>query len=169
LSEPQNDPEVHGLFELDLISKDRYDELKAFPWESKVIYHESGIPPLHTPISYLNSLPSELKKRIVVYHIAKKDFPAETDLTLATFGIENTLVFETTPPPFEKADQILGILKHLDFLEGLPIDKAQEFLNIVEEERYAKGELIIRKGERGINSSSSIQAMSALRAAAFRG
>jgi hypothetical protein len=67
----------------------------------------------------------------VVYHIAKKDFPSETELKLATFGIENTLVFETTPPPFEKADQILGILKHLDFLEGLPIDKAQEFLNIV--------------------------------------
>ncbi len=149
-SDHNNDPEVHSkLFELDLISQERYDELKAFPWDSKVIYHESGIPPLHTPISYLNSLPSELKKRIVVYHIAKKDFPAETDLKLATFGIENTLVFETTPPPFEKADQILGILKHLDFLEGLPIDKAQEFLNIVEEERYAKGDLIIRKGERG--------------------
>lgn len=149
-SDHNNDPEIHReLFEGGYITHERFQELTNFPWDSKVIYHESGIAPLHTPVNYLNSLPEELQKRIVVYHIAKKDFPGKTHLTQATFGIENTLVFETTPPEFEKATQILGLLKHLDFLQELPIDKAQEFLNIVDEEYYRKGDLIIKKGTKG--------------------
>lgn len=149
-SDHNNDPEVHRLlFETERISKERYDELVNFPWDSKVIYHEAGIPPLHTPVKYLNSLPDDIKKRIVVYHIAQKDFPDDTTLRLAKFGIEKTLTFETTPPPYEEGWKILGLLKHQDFFHDLPIEKAQEFLGIVEEEKYRKGELIIKKGTKG--------------------
>jgi CRP-like cAMP-binding protein len=149
-SDHNNDPELHRkLLDEGVITRERYEELRNFPWDSKVIYHESGIAPLHTPIRYLNSLTPEMQKRIVVYHIAKKDFPAKTDLTLATFGMEHTLYFMAAPPRFEDANRILEVLKHLDFLHGLPVEKAQEFLNIVEEEHYSKGDVIIRKGTRG--------------------
>lgn len=149
-SDHNNDPDVHDeIFKKGIISRERYDELRNFPWDSRVIYHESGIPPLHTPVAFLNSLPEQVQDRIVVYHIAKKDFPTDTRLKLATFGIENTLVFGTTPPPFTQANMILGILSRLDFLDDLPIGKAEEFLNIVREERFSKGDLIIRKGTRG--------------------
>ncbi len=149
-SDHNNDPTIHeDLYEKKLISRERYSELRSFPWDSKVIYHESGIAPLHTPIAILNAMPEEIKKNIVVYHIAKKDFPADTSLKLARFGIENTLYFETKAPRFEIAYQILGLLNHLDFFQGLPIRKAQEFLDIVEEERYSTGDLIIKKGSRG--------------------
>jgi len=149
-SDHNNDPEVHrSLYETGVISRERYDELSDFPWSSKVIYHESGIPPLHTPVTYLNSLPKEIQKKTVIYHIAKRDFPRDTDLTLATFGIENTLNFKTKAPRFEKAYQILGLLKNVDFFESLSVDKAQEFIDIVEEEQYGKGERIIEKGTPG--------------------
>jgi len=149
-SDHNNDPEIHRkLFESGRISSARYDELRNFPWNSKVIYHEAGIPPLHTPVAYLDSLPGEVRNRIVVYHIARKDFPATTDLRLACFGMEHTLYFETTPPRHEEASKILSLLKHQEFFHDLSIEKAQEFLGIVEEERYAKGELIIRKGTKG--------------------
>jgi CRP-like cAMP-binding protein len=147
-SDHNNDPELHKkLFDENIISKTRYNELSNFPWDSKVIYHESGVPPLHTPIKYLDSLPEEIKSRTVVYHIATKDFPKETSLRLAKFGIENTLYFPTQAPLFEKASQVLGVLKSLDFFEGLNITKAMEFINIVEEVHFKKGETIIRKGE----------------------
>ncbi|MFC1669355.1 cAMP/cGMP-dependent 3',5'-cyclic-AMP/GMP phosphodiesterase [Spirochaetota bacterium] len=149
-SDHNNDPEIHKkLFELGKITQERYDELTNFPWDSKVIYHESGIAPLHTPITYLNSLDNDVKKRIVVYHIAKNDFPDDTILTLAKFGIENTLYFETEAPRFERAYQILGALKNLDFLQDIPINKAQEFIDIVEVEKYKKGDVIIKKGTSG--------------------
>ncbi len=149
-SDHNNDPELHKkIFDEGIVSRERYEELSNFPWDSKVVYHEAGIPPLHTPIKYLNSLDEEIQKRVVVYHIAKKDFPTETSLTLATFGIENTLNFETKPPKYEKAQEILSLLKHLDFFNNLPLDKAHQFLGIVKEEQYKKGDLIIQKGTRG--------------------
>ncbi len=149
-SDHNNDPAIHQeLLGNGLITRERYDELVNFPWDSKVIYHESGIAPLHTPVAYLNSLPKKIRKKIVVYHIAKKDFPAKTNLTLAKFGIENTLYFKTSHPRFETAYQIMGVLKNLDFFEALPLSKAQEFLDIVEEERYKKGDVVIKKGTIG--------------------
>lgn len=149
-SDHNNDPEKHReLLDRGIISAERHQELCSFPWDAKVIFHESGIPPLHTPIRVLNALPEEVQKRIIVYHIAAKDFPAETSLRLAKFGMENTIVYPVSAPEYEKAYQILGLLNHLDFAKDLSVRKAQEFLNIVEEERYRKGELIIRKGTQG--------------------
>ncbi len=149
-SDHNNDPEVHKkLLDTGVISRERYDQLRNFPWDSKVIYHESGIPPLHTPIAYLNSLPEDIKKRTVIYHIAKKDFPAETSLTLATFGIEHTLDFPTATPSYEKPYQIINVLKNLEVFRDLPMEKVQEFITIVEEEHFTKGALIIKKDTPG--------------------
>ena len=89
------------------------------------------------------------KKKTVVYHIAKKDFPKNTSLTLATFGIENTLYFKTKAPTYEKTYMILNALKHLDFFESLNVEKTQEFVTIVEARKFNKGEHVIRKGEVG--------------------
>jgi CRP-like cAMP-binding protein/phosphoribosyl 1,2-cyclic phosphodiesterase len=149
-SDHNNDPKLHDeLFEKKVINKIRYDELKNFPWDSKVIYHESGVPPLHTPISYMNTLPVDIQKRIVIYHIAKKDFPEETSLTLAKFGMENTLYFETEAPLHEDAYQILSVFKRLDFMSDLPVWKAQELLDIVVMKKFRKGDKIIEKGTIG--------------------
>ena len=149
-SDHQAEPRVHKqLLDEGRVTRQRYEQLSHFPWDADVIYHESGIPPLHTAIAWLNSLPEEHKSKAVVYHIAKKDFPTETSLTLATFGIENTLYFKTTSPRFERTYEILGILKHLDFFQGFPLEKVQHFFLSIEEERFKKGETILREGERG--------------------
>ncbi|MBN1499663.1 MAG: cAMP/cGMP-dependent 3',5'-cyclic-AMP/GMP phosphodiesterase [Spirochaetes bacterium] len=149
-SDHNNDPSNHKkLFEDNVISESRYKELQSFPWDSDVIYHEAGIPPLHTPVAFLDSLPDDVKRKIFVYHIAAKDFPRETKLNLLKFGIENTLYFNVRKPEFEKTYQILGLLNNLDFFQDIPVQKAQEFLTIVQEERYSKGDKIIEKGSLG--------------------
>ena len=149
-SDHNNDPALHReMFEKKVITEIRYNDLTNFPWESKVIYHESGVAPLHTPIAYLNTLPDNIQNKIVIYHIAKKDFPENTSLTLAKFGMENTLYFKTKPPMFEDASQILSVFKRLDFMKDLPVWKAQELLDIVEIKKFGKGEKIIEKGSIG--------------------
>ncbi|MFW6365196.1 MAG: cyclic nucleotide-binding domain-containing protein, partial [Spirochaetota bacterium] len=137
------------LFQKNVISLRRYNELKYFPWDADVILHESGIAPLHTPISFLNTLPPETQKKIIVYHIAKKDFPEETGLSLATFGIENTRYYQVAPSEHIEAYKIIGLLKHIDFFHVLPMYKMQEFITIVNEEHYSKGERIISRGTPG--------------------
>ena len=149
-SDHKAEPEVHNdLLERGIITKQRFDQLESFSWDADVIYHESGVPPLHTSIAWLNSLPEEIQKKTVVYHIAAKDFPEETSLTLAKFGIENTLYFEVRQPEFEKTYEILGLLRHLDFSQEFPLRKIQEFLLSIEEESFKKGEHIIHKGTYG--------------------
>ncbi len=127
----------------------RYQFIKDFPWDRNIIYHEAGVPPLHTKVSYLASLPEEIQKRITVYHISKKDMPKDSKLTLATFGIENTLYPKITPPKHLEAYKLLEILSQIDIFSGFPIEKAKEFLQIVREEKFKRGDLIFKKGTQG--------------------
>ncbi|MCG9876316.1 MAG: cAMP/cGMP-dependent 3',5'-cyclic-AMP/GMP phosphodiesterase [Leptospiraceae bacterium] len=149
-SDHLNDPEVlDKMYAQKVLPETRWKFLKNFPWEPSVIYHEAGVPPLHTKISYLASLPEEIQKKITVYHIAKKDMPKDSHLKLATFGIENTLYPKITPPFYQEAYNLLDIMSQIDIFQGYPIEKAKEFLLIVKEEKYKRGEQIIAKGTPG--------------------
>jgi CRP-like cAMP-binding protein len=145
-SDHNNDPTLHvQLLQKGVIGKERYRELKAFPWESTIVFHESGYRPLHTPVEFLGALPDDIKKKTLVYHISSEHIPASSGLTRASFGIEKTIYFDVAPPAYESAYVMLGLLKYLDFLHDTPIHKAQEFISIVEEEHFNKGDIIIRK------------------------
>jgi CRP-like cAMP-binding protein len=149
-SDHQGEPRVHQeLLAKGVLTPERYAELAAFPWDSQVIYHEAGIPPLHTSIGYFTSLPREAQKRIHIYHIAKKDFPSGTALELCKFGMEHTVNLPVAAPPFEKTYEVLGLLRHLDFFHGFSVQKAQEFMAAIEEESFKKGRTIIRRGTKG--------------------
>lgn len=149
-SDHLNDPEVFDkMYKQGVLPETRYQFLKEFPWDRRIIYHEAGVPPLHTKISYLASLPQEIQEKITVYHIAKKDMPANSHLKLATFGIENTLYPNITPPSYQEAYNLLDIMSQIDIFQGYPIGKAKEFLIIVKEEKYKRGEHIIKKGTPG--------------------
>lgn len=150
-SDHLNDPEtIDKMYEQNIFPESRYKFLQNFPWESyNVIYHEAGIPPLHTPVSYLSSLPKEIQEKVTVYHIAGKDFPENTHLKLATFGIENTLYPEIKSHKYSDSIQMLDVLNHVDLFRDFSITKAREFLTIIEEKHFKRGELIIQKDTPG--------------------
>lgn len=134
-----------------VISQQRRDQLANFNWDADVVYHEAGIAPLHTPLDFLASLPDEVKKKVILYHISKKDFDAKGDphLRRATFGIENTLVFETEPFAFAAAYKLLDVIKRIEFLANLPLSKVQQFFSIVRTCTYEPDSTIVRTGEPG--------------------
>ena len=134
-----------------IFPKTRYDFLANFSWNYDIIYHEAGIPPLHTPVSYLATLPEDIQKKINVYHISRKDFPKESKLTLAKFGIEHTVYPEIKETKHSEAIDLLDALNNVDLFEGFPMHKAREFLMIIEQEHFSKGEHIIRKDSPGDN------------------
>ena len=131
------------------IGDGRMQTLLDFPWYADMIYHEAGIPPLHTPISYLSSLPEDVKKRITVYHIAKKDFPADTGLKQATFGIGETVYPEIKQAKYEGAYRILDVFSRIEIFKELPREQLKDLLLIVEEEHFSKGDYIIHKNTVG--------------------
>lgn len=150
-SDHLNDPkQIKKIAENNIFSQGRLQALIDFPWESNIIYHEAGIPPLHTPIQYLVSLPREIQKKITVYHISEKDFPKEGhELRLAKFGMENTLFPEIEKNKFAQAISILDVMVHVDLFSNFSASKARDFLALVEKRRYKKGEKIIEKGTMG--------------------
>ncbi len=149
-SDHMNDPDRFlEMRQAGILTDTRYLDLLDFPWHYNIIYHEAGVPPIHTRIDYLNSLPEEIQSKITVYHIARKDMPTDTQLTLARFGIENTLVPHIKPPVHEDAYRILDALSNIDIFRDFPIQKAKEFITIVEEEQFKRGDFIIRKNTPG--------------------
>ncbi len=149
-SDHNNDPMLHmKLFSEKIINEERYEELKNFPWNSDIIFHESGFLPLHTPISFLNSLPENIQKKTIIYHIAKSLIPENTLLTPAKFGMENTIYYKSEPPVYGSVYQILSLINSHDFMRDLPLYKIRELLIILREEKFQKGELIIKSGWTG--------------------
>ncbi len=149
-SDHLNFPEKHKeLFEKGIISRARYEELSHFPWDADIIYHEAGVPPLHTPISYLNTLPVEVQKKITCYHISRKDFPKETHLKLATFGIANSLIVDVPEGSYESAFRILDILSRVEVFQEFSIEQTRDLVAVVNHEKIGRGTQIITKGTLG--------------------
>ena len=149
-SDHLNDPEKFlEMYQEGVLTDTRYVDLLDFPWHHNIIYHEAGIPPLHTRIDYLQTLPEETQKKMTVYHIANKDMPENSPMTLAKFGIENTLYPEVTPPKHEGAYQLLDVLSNIDIFRDFPISKAKDFLSLVQEETFERGSRIIKKNTPG--------------------
>ncbi len=149
-SDHLNDPETYReLLQKGVLTETRCKALLDFPWHYDIIYHEAGIPPLHTRIDYLASLPEEIKKKITVYHIAKKALPAESGLKIAEFGIDKTLYPPIASHEHEGAYRLLDVLSRIDIFRDFPISRARDFLTIVREEHFKRGDRIVRKNTPG--------------------
>lgn len=62
------------LQEKGIFSEKRLNFLKNPGFESHdLIFHEAGIPPIHTSVDVLASLSTEIKSKLRLYHIAEKD------------------------------------------------------------------------------------------------
>lgn len=149
-SDHLNDPdEFKKLHKMGVLTDSRVKDLMDFPWHHDIIYHEAGIPPLHTRIDYLQSLPEDVQKKMTVYHIASKDMPENSLLQLAKFGIENTIVPEIKKPEHEEVIMLLDALSNVDIFRDFSISKSREFLTILEKEHFKRGDKIIEKDTPG--------------------
>lgn len=137
------------LFEEGLFSQERLQQLLNFRWESDIILHEAGIPPVHTPLQTLIDLPDEVKSRLYVNHISARNIPADSGLTLAPPGVAKTLVLDVEPPPLWLPQRMLDLFGGVDLFWQLTITKVSEFLRIANYRKYRAGEVLVRTGSRG--------------------
>ncbi|RCK78639.1 MAG: cyclic nucleotide-binding protein [Candidatus Ozemobacter sibiricus] len=142
-------PTVRRLHEMGIINRYRMIELINFPWHHTVIFHEAGMPPLHTPIKNLADLPDAVQERLYLIHVSEKAIPPNSRMRKAPDGPDETIVIPVNPPPSNEALEYLDVLNHIDLFSGLPIEKAREFLTLVKVERFAPGDVFIRRGTIG--------------------
>lgn len=144
------DPEVFkNLLDAGVINQHRYSQLLNFPWHHTVIFHEAGIPPLHTPISVLQKLPEDIQEKTFLIHVSNKILDSKMKLKKAPTGIENTIVIPVVVQPKNEIIEYLDVLEKIDLFSDLPIRKAKEFVSLVRVEKIDAGKKFIKEGDVG--------------------
>lgn len=85
-----NPPALSNLVEKGVLSKLREADLNHLPLqETDLLLHESGAPPIHTPLDVLLDLPKEVKNRLYVVHTSA--LPEGCELRAAPTGTAGTI------------------------------------------------------------------------------
>ncbi len=140
---------IEELAQKGVISEGRKHDLVDFPWHHTVIFHEAGVPPLHTPTTVLAALPEDVKKRLYLTHIAEKDLPKDTGLKTAKGGIEHTIRIESETPQHAEAIELLDLICGVDLFRGFSISRAREVLQVARRVKYPPGTQVIAEGTQG--------------------
>lgn len=149
-SDTMNDPQfINQLHAEGVLTQDRRDFLINFPWDQDVVFHEAGIPPIHTPMSYLCSLPASVRKRMFLVHVNPDMIPGECGLRIAPTGLANTVAFDIHDMPHQEAIEMLDVFSRVELFEHLTLEKAREFLLVARVEAYQASDIIFNKGDRG--------------------
>jgi len=149
-SDTMNDPQyIEQLYAEGVLTKDRRDFLINFPWDRDVIFHEAGMPPIHTPLSCLCSLPADIRKRMYLVHVNPQTIPRESGLRVAPTGLANTIELDVKPLLHDEAIEMLDAFSRVELFESLAFEKARELLLVAEVEHYKASDVIFSKGDRG--------------------
>eukprot|EP00163_Fabomonas_tropica_P030547 TRINITY_DN6962_c0_g1_i1.p1 TRINITY_DN6962_c0_g1~~TRINITY_DN6962_c0_g1_i1.p1 ORF type:complete len:741 (-),score=155.70 TRINITY_DN6962_c0_g1_i1:8-2230(-) len=145
-----NHPErLQELHESGEMSKFRYEELSNFPWHHDLILHEAGVPPIHTPMSTFEPLPDDVKERLYLVHVAKKDVPVGVGLKAAKDGVDETLVIDADDCPDSAAIRVLSLISNVDFLSSLRSDGVMYLLQTARTRKFSAGDVIVQEGDAG--------------------
>lgn len=149
-SDTRNDPaHIRTMHEKGIMSESRRDFLLGFPWDRDLIFHEAGVPPVHTPMKVLAALPASVRERIYLVHVARNQVPENSGLKIAPTGLSSTVTLCPSTGPLQVAMDILGAFLDLDLFRSLPPEKTLEFLSIAAPETLSAGEVLFRKGDVG--------------------
>jgi CRP-like cAMP-binding protein len=108
-----------------------------------LLYHEAGIPPIHTDRQPLERLPAAVKARTALVHIADRDVPPG-----AAPGKPPLFVTHTLLPSTAQSQQgiLLRTLNLVSYLYDIPTETLQGLVDVAMIRVFAAEEVIIRKG-----------------------
>jgi CRP-like cAMP-binding protein len=149
-ADTQYDPELlNRLHAQGKLSDRHYDDLMYFLWtadgqpKADLVYHEAGIPPIHTDKAQLQRLPESVKERLYLVHIADRDVPEGFTPRKPPLFATQVLV----PPTAGSRDRILlETMRLVCYLYDTPEGTLEDLLRDAELQRYSADEVIIQKG-----------------------
>ena len=148
---------IDKLLEDDKITKEQAYDLKYFFWNAKgeptvdILYHEAGMPPIHTPSDTLAGLPAAVKEIMHLVHIADKDVPGDKGLNKAR-AFKNYILIES-----DEQSRLQMIVEKVNMasmvIAGLTPEKRYSIIEEGEMKTFNKGDVIIREGDE-VNETS---------------
>jgi glyoxylase-like metal-dependent hydrolase (beta-lactamase superfamily II) len=146
-SDHLNDPrQIEAIFAAGHLERERREELLHFNWRHDLIFHEAGVPPLHTPLDLLETLPADVRARMYVLHTTPSRLSPTSGLQLAPAG---TLDLKVEAPAEARVIRHLALLGRARLFSTLPLERAAELLGGAREVRVAAGERFIAAGDDG--------------------
>ena len=131
------------------LAESQFEELMYFFWTPDgkptvdLLYHEAGIPPIHTDKEALRALPDAITSRISLVHIADGDVPPG-------FAPGKPRLFATQvllpPTPRSRRRVLLETMRSVAYLYDIPSDTLETLLHGAEVVTHFPDEVIIREG-----------------------
>ncbi|EGR27820.1 hypothetical protein IMG5_188460 [Ichthyophthirius multifiliis] len=145
-----NPEKLKEYYDQGIFGKTRYEQLANLKFTSDIILHEAGVPPIHTPQTILAALPSHIKNKMMLIHIAEKDLLKNNGLKIAKTGIENTIILY----PSESNNNInmlrrLELISSIDILENLTSRNIKWLLDSLLEEKYKPQQIVFKENTIG--------------------
>ena len=112
-----------------IISEKRRSSLLSNKWNHDLIFHEAGVPPIHTPMKILQDLPIEIKEKLYLVHVAAKDVPKDAGLKIAKVGLENTIKLEVEDFEGLKLMRTLDILSSIELFEKSSLKNVRDLID----------------------------------------
>ncbi|MBI3326282.1 MAG: cyclic nucleotide-binding domain-containing protein [Nitrospinae bacterium] len=150
-ADTQYDPSLlTRLREQGKLSEAFYHDLMYFFWTTDgrpkvdLLYHEAGIPPIHTDKEKLQALPEPLKARMRLVHIADKDVPKSFIPRKPRLFVTRVLL-----PRAARLRQriLLETLSMVCYLYDVPSETLKELIRGGEVCQYETDEVIIHQGQ----------------------
>lgn len=142
------DPEkLKVLYEQGIFSRRRYERLAFRDFNQyDLILHEAGIPPIHTPLSVLQSLPAHVRDKLYLIHIAEKDVVNQPDLKVARIGLDHSLTIIEKRAKVSQVESNLDVLSSFEIINWIPLNRISEIIKCFTNKTYKAGENIISLG-----------------------
>jgi CRP-like cAMP-binding protein len=126
-----------------------FEDLMYFFWTPDgeptvdLLYHEAGIPPIHTDKEALRALPEAVTSRMSLVHIADGDVPG-------SFTPNKPRLFATQvllpPTPRSRQRELLETMRRVAYLYDMPTDTLETLLHGSGVVTHYPDEVIVRKG-----------------------
>jgi CRP-like cAMP-binding protein len=138
-----------ALYEGKRLSTGQYEALMHFFWTADgtptvdLLYHEAGIPPIHTELTHLRTLPPGVKARTRLVHVADREVAPSDGLAKPSPFTTHVLLPATD---VTRQRLLLETLRMVGYLYDTPLEVFRELLDRAAVIEWAPDDLIIRKG-----------------------
>jgi CRP-like cAMP-binding protein len=146
----QYDPaRLAALYEGQRLSPGQYEALTHFFWAADgtptvdLLYHEAGIPPIHTELAHLRALPPAVKARTRLVHVADRDVSPADGLVKPSPFTTHVLLPATHAT---RQRLLLETIRLVGYLYDTPLEVLRGLLGRAAVLEWAPDEFIIRKG-----------------------